>query len=534
MKLNRFQPLSDVLPVLTILGSLVILIWISTYTLYFRLDTDYNVAIPMAEFAIRAIRDPSNFLVWNPFIGLGIPVLGDPSSLVFSPWFMPWFLLFGPENGLRVIISLSVICSGVSMWMLLRFFSLSTHISQWGGVLYGTSGAIAAMVASGHIEKLPTYALAPLVFMILLGPGSTFANSALLGLIYATLFFSVDFYGVWFFSLFWLAFRLYDLFTKKRGVGELGKEAVSIYGMFLVFAMPKLIPFVRDVLPHFNRLSYINPFEGSLHAIFLPLSYIIPWQVMFYDRPTLQRIVGFHYNWYEYYAFITPMALIPLYFWRPVLKNRVVIYCLISIALGALYLALAYPYSPFHWIFQSMSFARTFRVPQRIVVPLLVPLMLLIALCLEYMIRRFPAWRTRILIGICAASCVWTYGMSFLTMKTAFAPNRSTEESVATDLRAADSGKFYVVNLSCCMQPYLMKASIPVLNYYYGWSPVGVPTYKNTAGDAYDFSVFTYMRPTYIIAPSATDMSAYGYSVFLDRGTIRVWKTDSPTIFPSI
>lgn len=488
----------------------------------------------MAEFAIRAIRDPAHFLVWNPYIGLGMPVIGDPSSLLFSPWFMPWFLLFGAETGLRVIISLSVICSGISMWALLRYFSVSKHIAQWGAVLYGTSGAIAAMVASGHIEKLPTYALAPLVFLILLHPRSSFGMNGLLGLIYTTLFFSVDFYGIWFFTLFWLAFRLYDLFAKKRRLGEIVIDTVSIYGMFIVFSLPKLIPFVRDVLPHFDRLAYINPFEGSLHAVLLPLSYIIPWQVMFYDRPTLQRIIGFHYNWYEYYAFITPMALIPLYFWRSVLKKPVVIYCLISIVLGALYLAVAYPYSPFHWIFQAVSFARTFRVPQRVVVPLLVPLILLIAFCLEYMTHRFPNWRTRILVGICVVSGVWTYGMSYLTMKTAFAPNRSTEESVARDLRAVDPGNYYVVNLSCCMQPYLLKESIPVLNYYYGWSPVGVPTYKNAKGDGYDVSVFTYMRPTYIIAPSAADMSAYGYSVFLDRGSIRVWNTDSPTIFPNL
>ncbi len=532
MRLNLFHRNREVLPVIAVLGFLVLMLGIATRSLFFRLDTDYNVILPIAEFAIRAYLDPAHFFAWNPDVGLGIPVLGDPTSFVFSPWFMPWLLLFGVYLGLRVVIAISIIGSGVAMWMLLHALRIEKRIAQWGAILYGTSGALAAIIASGHVEKLPAYALTPIVFLLFFRSKPTFGTAGLIGLLYAIIFLSVDIYGLWFVSIFWFAFRLYDLVTKKRTFWDLVLEGLHIYGMFIVFALPKLLPFIRDVLPHFNRLSSINPYEGSIHAFLLPIPFIVPWQVMFYDRPTLQRIIGFHYNWYEYYAFITPIALIPLFWVRKILSKPLTAYLLLSLGIGAFYLSLKYPYSPFYWIFHVFPFARSFRVPQRVVVPLLVPLIVLLSYCMEYLVKTYPMKRLSLILGICGVSIVWTMCMSFFTMKTAFVPNRSLEESVAQEIRRMDPGKFYVANFACCMQPYLYKQSIPILNYYYGWTPVGSPTFKNTAGTAYDFSVFTYMRPTYIIAYSEESFLKFGYTIVVSKERIRVWKTEHPTIVP--
>lgn len=534
MRLILLQHYKNVFPVFGLLCLLVLVVGISTRSYYFRLDTDYNVVIPMAEFAIQAVKNPSVFLTWNPYIGLGRPVLGDPSSLLFSPWFMPWFLLFGSVNGLRVIMALTVLSSGFTMWMFLSTFTFHTRIVQWGALLYGTSGALAAMFASGHIEKFPTYALSPIVFYLMLKKSFMVSRSLLVGLIYATLFFSVDFYGIWFFSLFWIVFRIYDVIVKKRTIFHVCLEGISIYGMFVIVSLPKLIPFIRDVLPHFDRQLTINPYMGSVHAWFLPLSYIIPWQVMFYDRPFLQKILGFRFNWYEYYAFITPISFVPLIAIRSVLKKPIVIYVLLSLMLGAFYLSLTYAYSPFYYLFHAIPFARSFRVPQRIVVPLLVPLILLLSICFNELLKRYKTMKHVLLFVICFSSLAWTFSMSYQTMKTAFSPNRTIEESVAQEIRKKDSGSFFVVNFACCMQPYLLAHSIPILNYYYGWTPVGAPTFKTPNGEQNDYSSFTYMMPTYIIADSTEDFSEFGYGVHITNQHIRVWKTDHPTIVPSL
>jgi hypothetical protein len=132
------------------------------------------------------------------------------------------------------------------------------------------------------------------------------------------------------------------------------------------------------------------------------------------------------------------------------------------------------------------------------------------------------------------SSLAWTFSMSYQTMKAAFSPNRTIEESVAQEIRKKDPGNFFVVNFACCMQPYLLAHSIPILNYYYGWTPVGAPTFKTSNGEHNDYSAFTYMKPTYIIASSTDDFTTFGYTVHISNQPIRVWKTDHPTIVPSL
>ena len=521
------------LPVFTVTLLLIIPLAILTRRLSFRLDTDYNVVLPMAQFAINAFTQPQKFLTWNPYIGLGVPVLGDPSSLVFSPWYMPIFLLFGADMGVRVIIALTLIVSGFSMWVFLRSLDLDKKVVAWGAILYETSGALAAIVANGHIEKFASYAVTPFAFLLMWKPKMSAANRITLGLLLACMYLSDDFYTPWFLSIFLVSFTVYNGISKRWRLSEVALNFLTIYGSFIIFSLPKLIPFVRDVLPYFDRQQYIDPFMGSIHAFLLPLPYIVPWQVSFYDRPTLQRILDFRFNWYEYYAFITPIAFILLVKIQGVLKKIQVKWAFVALLVGASYISLKYPYSPFYWIFHLFPFIQTFRVPQRVVVPLLVPVIALLSYCADYWIREKKSKHTGLSI-ILITSVMWTSVVTFQTMKAAFVPLRVDERYIAQELRRRDAGNFYVANFACCMQPDLLTVSIPVLNYYYGWTPSYAPRFTNKEGDQFDFNKLSMVRPSYIIANKKYFFNHYGYSLFFEKGDIQVWKTESPTIFPSL
>lgn len=535
VQLNLRFKIKDLLIVFGVLCCLVIPLAFVSHSLEFRLDTDYNVVIPMAHYAINAIRDPSNFLYWNSYVGLGIPVLGDPSSLLFSPYLLPLFLLFGADMGLRLSIVCTIFLSATTMWILLRSLQISSKISQWGSLLYATSGALAAMVASGHIEKFPSYAIAPILFLLLWKKPFQFANGGLTGILLTSLYFSDDFYAIWFFSLFWLVFRLYDIVSGKMGFADLCKEGICVFGSFFIFSSPKLILFFRDVWPYMNRLSYIDPFAGSIHAFFLPLQFVIPWQVPFYDdQLTLKRFIGFRYNWYEYYAFITPLVFIPLFWIKDVWKKPIVRYGVLAIVMASLYLAVMYPYSPFYWIFRYVPLTRTFRVPQRIAVPLLVPLIVMIAYCIESILKRFAKKRIFIVFGICGLSIIWTFAIAFSTIRSTFVPLRVTEKKIAAKLRAYDGGNYYVVNFSCCMQPFLLDQNIPILNYYYGWTPIYAPIFTNLKYGGYNFTTLRTIRPSYIIADVLHDFSVYTYYEVIREGGLRIWKTDNPTVLPTL
>lgn len=505
-----------------------------TSTLSFRLNTDYDVALPMAQFAINAFTKPSSFLVWNPYIGLGIPVLGDPSSWVFSPFYMPFFVIFGADVGLRIIIAATVIVSGMTMWLFLRSYKLHPWTAAWGAIVYELSGAVAAMISSGHIEEFVRYALTPIVFLFLLRKKMSIKDAAITGIIFACFYLSDDFYGPWLLGIFYLTAAGYRLLTQSDSLKNIVKEIGVITGFFLAYSSPKLVLFIRDILPHFNRLATINPYLGSIHAFLLPIPYIIPWQVSFYDRPTLERILHFHFNWYEYYAFISPFALVPLLFIRRVVKKYEIKLILLFILVSALYISLAYPYSPFYWLFHLLPAVRMFRVPQRIVVTLLVPLLLLIGFCIDEVFHGTHNMTRKIVVISMLISVLWVFLVTFQTALGSFEPIRQNEKSVAQQLRRRDSTNFYVVTFTCCMQTFLSQQSIPILNYYYGWRPTHAPTFANTAGDAYDFSELSYIRPSYIIANRQMVFEKYNYQPYFGSGDIEVWKTELPTIFPSL
>jgi len=118
-------------------------------TLSFRLDTDYNVILPMATFALRRIRIRFRISAGSN-IGLGY----QPSEIRHLCWarfICRYFFLFGPDNGLRCL-SRHDYRSGLSMWYFLSSFKLRPWAIAWGAILYEFSGALAAMIAAGHVK----------------------------------------------------------------------------------------------------------------------------------------------------------------------------------------------------------------------------------------------------------------------------------------------------------------------------------------------------------------------------------------------
>jgi hypothetical protein len=164
---TMLQALRKYVPVFLVALLCLVPLYVVTKNLSFRFDTDYKAVIPAVGFAISAVGDPLHFFTWNPFVGLGIPVLGDPSSILFSPWYMPIFLILGADTGLRVLIALSMIVAGFTMWVFLSSLGVNNRIAVWGAALYELSGGFAALVTSGRIERFGSYAAVPYVMYLM-------------------------------------------------------------------------------------------------------------------------------------------------------------------------------------------------------------------------------------------------------------------------------------------------------------------------------------------------------------------------------
>ncbi|MEK9143477.1 MAG: hypothetical protein AAB481_02530 [Patescibacteria group bacterium] len=381
----------------------------------FRLDSDYDSNFPIISYVVDTIRNEKRLPFWNPYVTMGISVFGDPlSGVTYLPYILP-MLVFGVPEGLWVVIGIHAFLAGVFMWMFLR----ESKFSLWGGMLYMGSGAFAARVAAGHIEKVLSYPWYPLFLLFLFRQ-----QAPAIGVIMGIVFLTGDVYGLLFMGIF------YGVVGVIRGIRGIGGMMVG----FAVVAAIKLVPFIRDVMPVMERFSSFDAARGSIPVWLSWLPFIMPWGVEFYDRPIVQRLFGFWYNWYEYYAFIG----LPVVFlvWLPrIIKRREVKILLILLAVGITYAARGYVYSPWYGLAPVLEW---FRVPHRMYGALTSIVVALIVTSL----KKNTSW-------------VLLWGMLFVTflvsgyqMTRAFEPPRT-----------------------CCTQLHRIREKVRIIDYYYGWLP---------------------------------------------------------------
>ncbi len=87
--------------------------------------------------AARQIRS-GEFPLWNPFNGLGSPLLADSISQPLSPFFAPLLLWPGPR-AFSVALALQALWAGLGMVLLLRRLGMGALAQASGGVLFAFS-----------------------------------------------------------------------------------------------------------------------------------------------------------------------------------------------------------------------------------------------------------------------------------------------------------------------------------------------------------------------------------------------------------
>jgi len=500
--------------------------------LHFRLDTDYDAHLPIYDYLVDQIRTHNTIPLINPYIATGMPVIGDPLSQALNPFFMVPLVLFGVDIGIGVVFVIVTIGAGFAMWILLTGLGIRGSPRLWGAILYEVSGALPARIAAGHVEKFFTFPLLPLFFWSILSTRVSISRIVVASLVVACLFYTGDVYSIWMVLLLFVVTRWQYLFQRKTSIVREGVAVLLLCGGSLLLSLPKLIPFLTMVRPIFSRFFPINPFIGSIHFFLTPLAFILPFQSSFYDRPSLQRLFGFHYNWYEYFAFISPMAFLPLLSLRRSWKKPIVPTLLLLLVVGALYISLGYRYSPFYWLFTRIPVLHIFRVPQRMLLVLLPLVILLLAICAQTWRESMRSKWSRVpLFFTFVISIFWTTVVSQHILVKAFEPKRQREEALVHELRRQDGSNFSVATFVCCMQRFLMKEKIANINYYYAWRPKDAPSFITSHSDS-DFSPLAFVWPRYVIAQLTQDFSQYSYQLFFETPVARVWKTDTPTITP--
>ncbi len=520
-------------PVVIFFISLLLVIpvfWI-TRNEYFRLDTDYDQYIPVYSYITDYLRSRWSLPTWNPYVGTGIGVVSDPTTGILNPLLTLPLLFFGMNWGLRIAVWLSILGAGLGQWYLLGVLRISRTVRVWAALLYMLSGAVVARIAAGHLEQIWSAALLPLFLALALKPRHALTSIGL-GLIWAGFILIGDFYRAFHMGIFYLVIVFWRL-VKLRAIYEEMKSAGLVLLAFFVISFVKLIPFARDVAPNLVRFFPIDPYAGSIHAFFTPLAWVIPWQVNFYDRPTIRQLLGFSYNWYEYYAFVTPITLIFLFANRKFWQQPVVRLLSILFVTGSLYVALRFPYSPFFWILKVFPDLGVFRTNQRMFLSLTPVVIALCALGAQWWWQKFESRRAT-LIGMLATSFAWVYLVSSYTLRNTFEIPRVSEDRVATTLRKLDSGNYFAAVSACCLQKSLVEARIPIINYYYGWRMTRTPNFVNVSVSGFDYEKLRTVRPRYVITGKSENLEQWDYQLYFTDEKISVWRTEKENIQPSL
>lgn len=515
---------------LIVLGCIFVLpvFWITRH-LDLRLDSDYDYVRSTYTFLVDSIRTHHSYPNVNPYIGTGIPVIGDPLLPIFYPPVLLFLLTFGVSWGIRFLFLFSVIFSGIAMWVFLRTLGIRGSVGMWGAMMYEISGGIAARFAAGHMEKIYSYPLFPLFFATTMSNKLSEVRVAGIAVVISTIFFTGDIYALWYIAIFYIIIRGYFVITKLTSI--LNEIHFGLYLSFLtlLITLPKTYPMVRDVLPVFSRYYDPDPYAGSIHWFLSFLPFTMPLKMTFYDRPSLQRWLGFYYNWYEYYVFICPIPFLLLLTIKKSLKNSQVRLLIVLIIVGFLFASTKYHYSPFYWLNQWLPFLHMFRVPQRI----FLPLTSLVLGLLAFAATEWKAKKKRYFLNIIfVSSFLWVFFTNQQTLFLAFESPRTGDQQVVEKLRQTDPSDFFVANFSCCFQTYLVQQHIPIINYYYPWLSKKSPRFIDATGTKTDFRLLQAIRPKYIIAARQFNFAQYFYVPIMGNNKDTIWKTDYPTVFP--
>lgn len=488
-----------------------------------RIDNDYDSNIPIYTYVVEVIHEKGYLPLTHPYVGPGISVHGDPLSAVFHPLVMIPLIIFGIDVGFKVILFLLPWVSALAMLLVLRTMITSSVARVFGSLLYGFSGALIARIAAGHIEKFISYAFLPLVFIFLLKPKFVSRDVLPFSLLISLTIFSGDIYAVWFIFLILIITRMYFIAARmtsvKREVG-LGLLSALLVG---VFTAVRTIPFLLYVYPHMVRFFPIHPLQGSLHIFVSPLLYIVPFTSGFYDRPSMQRIFGFGYNWTEYFSFLSPFALFLLAplgrIWK---RPQVRILCYILVLLF-LFVAIAFPYSPFYWAEKIIPVIRIFRAPSRSMLVSMPVIISLVALSSSVLLVSSKGVK-RIAHVSMIVSIVWVmavYGKIFVSL---FELPRIQDMKIVQELKAKDASTFSVGVFACCFQKFLVESHIPIVNYYYGWRMDSQPDFLTADGNKTNVSRLYSVRPQYVIGDKKDSFGQYGYTKFLDNDRVSIWR----------
>ena len=228
---NRMRKKLELIGLLAGVLLFVLPVLFQTRLLSLRLDSDWDIVLPLYGYAARYIREQRSIPLMFPYAGRGYPILADPLSAVLNPFFMVPLAVFGLDTGMSVVFILLPILAGICMMVLLARLKFPVG-SGFGVSPVCNFGSINCTVCRRTHAVFLSYPIVPLLFAGILTAPSNIRWTVVVAVVFTFMFFSGDVYGVWFGLLFFAATRAYWLCAYRS---ERNRMVIHSVGVLVPF-----------------------------------------------------------------------------------------------------------------------------------------------------------------------------------------------------------------------------------------------------------------------------------------------------------
>ena len=341
------------------------------------------------EAAYVAISRFGEWPLWDPFHCGGVPILGNPESQVYSPWFLLSFV-FGTVIAVKLMVLGHMACAAAGVyWLARRRYELRPEAAALAGIAWSCCGCFVWDAAGGHATFL-SFAFAPWLTYFIHRGGDWLREAAAVGSLLLLTLVEGGTYPLPFFLL-WTVFELCVRAAARRDVlGSVRFAAIS-YGVLAVCGAIRFVPIYLALKA--------NPRQVPNHDA-LSLSDI--WR-MLTARSHPWRVPDHPFVWAEYGSYVgvavVLMALIGLVL---VLRQRRW-HLLLGLALfTSLMLGNVGDYAPYS-LLHHLPVYDSLRVPSRFAIFFTLYLALLAGHALDQGLRRLQRPRSVTTIGVLVA-----------------------------------------------------------------------------------------------------------------------------------
>lgn len=489
----------------------------------------------------KSIAEFGVFPQWNPFLNQGIPLVADPLNSIYNPLILLSFLLFPLQISIKLTYIISIFLSGLFMYILLKYLKISPVISLLASITFMSSGYLAARIYAGHLEKILSYPLVPLLLLslLILYKKEGIKWSGIVALILTLFVFSGAIYETLYaFIILGSTIVLYIIIfiinQDKKYISRTFSLLTSCV-LFLFFAAVKVLP-LTEISTYILHVS--DPFRGSQTLTSLLYNLFFPYNEFYLLLGKNDFNPNTPYFWWESYAFIgfipfLCLFLIP-YILKKKLSDELKIFSFLFFVI-VIFSMLGSPLNPFTWLFNSIPFLQQFRIPSRIFLFLVPVTLTLSAIVLNYLYMvkgRITKMVIIALLSINLLSVFAAFSGKINKNNFIYSPPTTDLQDLLNHVKDIDSS-YYLVGQSQYFTEQVpvypaISNNLIVYNYNYGY--ILKKSYSKNPDS------FSAIRPKYFILPKVSSQAlstAYKEVYRGDKGS-RLFKADAYTAFADI